>query len=250
MGADHENRDMTNTPWFPFWCDDFLASPKVRMMKPEEVGVYILLLCEQHQNGRVKWPCERKASALQTHDDCIEYVLAQCFKKDRHGFYSPRLRQIHAEQDAKSQQGKRAAEARWGKGSHADASGEHMPAGMLTPMQTDSNQNQNQKNKQNHIKETPPTSPRATGANTVKRTPTRAVQLPQKWTPTNAHRERASAAGTDIEREAERFRLHAETNERTAKNWNAAFTTWLMRSEDFSQSHRGKGTNDDYSHLG
>jgi len=136
-------------PWFPFWVDDFLASPKVRVMKPEEVGVYLLLLCEQHQNGRVTWPCERKAAALQTHPDCIEYVLAQCFKKDRHGFYSPRLRQIHAEQQSKSEQGKRAAKARWDKGSDADASPEHMPDHMPEPMPNDGNQNQNQN--QNHI---------------------------------------------------------------------------------------------------
>jgi len=136
-------------PWFPFWVDDFLASPKVRGMKPEEVGVYLLLLCEQHQNGRVTWPCERKAAALQTHPDCIEYVLAQCFKKDRHGFYSPRLRQIHAEQQAKSEQGKRAAKARWDKGSDADASPEHMPDHMPHPMPNDGNQNQNQNHNQN-----------------------------------------------------------------------------------------------------
>jgi uncharacterized protein YdaU (DUF1376 family) len=118
-------------------------------MKPEEVGVYLLLLCEQHQNGRVTWPCERKAAALQTHPDCIEYVLGQCFKKDRHGFYSPRLRQIHAEQQSKSEQGKRAAQARWDKGSDADASPEHMPDHMPEPMPNDGNQNQNQNQNQN-----------------------------------------------------------------------------------------------------
>lgn len=58
-------------PWFPFWVDDFLASPKVRMMTMEEIGVYVMLLCEQHQNGRVEWPNERTASALRTDSERI-----------------------------------------------------------------------------------------------------------------------------------------------------------------------------------
>lgn len=112
-------------PWFPFWVDDFLASPKVRMMTMEEIGVYVMLLCEQHQNGRVEWPNERTASALRTDSERIEYVLGQCFKKDRHGFYSPRLRQINAEQTAKSGQASKAAKARWSKGFDTDASPPH-----------------------------------------------------------------------------------------------------------------------------
>lgn len=59
----------------------------------------------------------------------------------------------------------------------------------------------------------------------------RAIRLPKSWAPTAEHIERAQAAGVDVMDEAENFRLHADTYERTAKNWNAAFTTWLKRSK-------------------
>lgn len=31
--------------------------------------------------------------------------------------------------------------------------------------------------------------------------------------------------------EADSFRLHAETHDRHAANWNAAFTTWLKKAK-------------------
>lgn len=56
------------------------------------------------------------------------------------------------------------------------------------------------------------------------------VRIPRSWAPTAAHIERAKASGVDVLAEAERFRLHAETHDRHAANWNAAFTTWLMKA--------------------
>jgi uncharacterized protein YdaU (DUF1376 family) len=109
-------------PWFPFYVDDFLASPKVRAMDAEEVGVYTLLLCEQHQKGYVEWPDPRKARALKTTDERIQYVLLECFHEDAEGMWkNHRLRQIHAEQELKSQKRAKAAKARWDKGSNANA---------------------------------------------------------------------------------------------------------------------------------
>lgn len=57
--------------------------------------------------------------------------------------------------------------------------------------------------------------------------------LPQGWAPNATHRARAAASFLDVEREAERFRLHAESTGRTMVSWDAAFTTWLIRSVDF-----------------
>lgn len=58
----------------------------------------------------------------------------------------------------------------------------------------------------------------------------RETGLPDSWAPTAAHIERAKTAGIDVVREAEAFRLHAETHDRRAANWNAAFTTWLIKA--------------------
>ena len=130
---------MTALPWFPFWVDDFLASPKVRVMSMEEVGIYVMLLCEQHQNGVVKWPCERKANALRTDNERIAYVLQECFEEVKNGWVNPRLRMIHREQSEKSAKARKAAQARWNKASDADA----------LPTHSGRNANQNQSQIQN-----------------------------------------------------------------------------------------------------
>lgn len=59
----------------------------------------------------------------------------------------------------------------------------------------------------------------------------RETRLPQDWTPTKAHYDLAKSLNVDIAREAEMFRLHAETHDRRATVWNAAFTTWLKKSK-------------------
>lgn len=192
-------------PWFPFWVDDFLASPKVRSMTMEEVGVYMMLLCEQWQNGFVAWPSERKANALQTHPDRIEYVLGECFQKGPEGWENHRLRQIKSEQTAKSEKAKRSAEARWGADKNANA------------LQTQSGRNANQNQNQNQKKK-------------EKRKRKRAI--PSDWKPTESHVKRCDRIGIDVEREAMKFRAHAEGNGRMMAEWNSAFTTWLMRAEE------------------
>lgn len=59
----------------------------------------------------------------------------------------------------------------------------------------------------------------------------REVPLPKDWAPSSDHIERARALGVDLAAEAENFRLHAETHDRRAVNWNAAFTMWLKKAK-------------------
>ena len=59
----------------------------------------------------------------------------------------------------------------------------------------------------------------------------REIRIPEDWKPTAAHQERASAARVDLAKEAEAFKLHAETYDRHAASWNAAFTTWLNKAK-------------------
>lgn len=59
----------------------------------------------------------------------------------------------------------------------------------------------------------------------------KSMRLPSKWAPTADHVKRAQEAGINLAREAEAFRLHAETHDRHAANWNAAFTTWLKKAK-------------------
>lgn len=56
------------------------------------------------------------------------------------------------------------------------------------------------------------------------------TRLPKSWAPTATHFALAKARGVDIMAEADAFRLHAETHDRHAARWNAAFTTWLKKA--------------------
>ena len=57
------------------------------------------------------------------------------------------------------------------------------------------------------------------------------VRIPTDWAPTSAHFERARTNRLDIAKESEAFKLHAETHDRHAASWNAAFTTWLTKAK-------------------
>ena len=210
---------MSNMPWFPFYVDDFMASPKVARMTMEEVGVYVFLLCQQHQEGAVEWPCERIANALRGHERNVEYVLSECFQETPEGWKNPRLERINREQIDKSEKASRAAKARWDNASDANASAN----AKRTQSERNANQNQNQNQK------------KSGGATS------RAHALPKDWEPTTEHGERASAAGIDVEREAAKFRAHAEANNRKQVVWNGAFTQWLIQAEEYAQRDgRGK----------
>jgi hypothetical protein len=57
-----------------------------------------------------------------------------------------------------------------------------------------------------------------------------ATFLPADWKPTDEHKQKAKENNLDLEREAERFRLHADTHGRKAKRWNSAFSMWLSKA--------------------
>lgn len=54
--------------------------------------------------------------------------------------------------------------------------------------------------------------------------------IPADWTPTAEHIAKAKELGIDVKREAEVFRLHAESKGRKAVRWNAAFSMWLTKA--------------------
>jgi hypothetical protein len=87
------------------------------------------------------------------------------------------------------------------------------------------------------VSSVPPTRP-----DPLKRTTTsadadvarRATRLPDSWTPTDEHIARAAQSRLDVGREFVKFRAHAQEKGRTAKNWNAAFTRWLMNAAEYA----------------
>lgn len=67
---------------------------------------------------------------------------------------------------------------------------------------------------------------------TGRKRPARA--LPDSWTPNDHHKAKAKELGLVIENEAERFRNHAQANDRKLSNWDAGFNNWLLKSKDFA----------------
>lgn len=54
--------------------------------------------------------------------------------------------------------------------------------------------------------------------------------IPDDWEPTQEHEAKARELRVDLAREAEAFRLHAQSVDRRAVRWNAAFSMWLTKA--------------------
>jgi general stress protein YciG len=59
----------------------------------------------------------------------------------------------------------------------------------------------------------------------------RKTPLPASWAPNEAHTQYAGDEGINLAFQAERFRTHAEANDRRIVNWDAAFKNWLLKAE-------------------
>jgi hypothetical protein len=58
-----------------------------------------------------------------------------------------------------------------------------------------------------------------------------ATRLATSWAPNEAHTQYAVTEGIALDFQANRFRTHAEANDRRIVNWDAAFKNWLLKAE-------------------
>ena len=75
------------------------------------------------------------------------------------------------------------------------------------------------------------------------------LPLPDDWTPTDAHRQKADELGLQIDIEAEKFRNHALGKDRRQANWNMAFSNWLIQASEYKTNNM-KGGDDLWSRTG
>lgn len=109
---------MAEMPWFPMWATDFVNARTVRTMTPEQVGVYILLLCHEWNDGPL--PDDNDALrvlANMADADAVRTVLERCFLLTEDGeWVNERLEEVREEQEAKREDkvraGKLSAKAR------------------------------------------------------------------------------------------------------------------------------------------
>jgi len=60
--------------------------------------------------------------------------------------------------------------------------------------------------------------------------------IPASWAPNEAHTQYARDEGIALDFQADRFRTHAEANDRRIVNWDAAFKNWLLKAERTTQT--------------
>ncbi len=102
-------------PWFPFYASDFAGT--VRTWSCDEIGAYILLLSEQWINGSV--PVD-DLSLARIHPDMPKHWRTRLQQKFPLGM-NARMHEIRNEMMDRSEQGRKAARARWDKDKDADA---------------------------------------------------------------------------------------------------------------------------------
>ena len=124
--------------------------------------------------------------------------------------------------EARSEAGRIGAQARWG---NAGANANRMRSAM---------QRREEERREEDASHLPPApagdeAPETSSATTHRRRPER--PLPEAWTPTDRHQTYATEHHLDLTREAESFRNHAATHDRRARDWDAAFRTWLTKAK-------------------
>lgn len=72
----------------------------------------------------------------------------------------------------------------------------------------------------------------------------RRSQLPDEWSPNDAHEAKARALRLDLPSEVEGFRLHAKASGRVQLDWDAAFHIWLKKSTEFKRDRKPNGGDD------
>ena len=79
-------------------------------------------------------------------------------------------------------------------------------------------------------------TPTDVGGSGGRRSPER--PLPADWDPNGAHLDYARSKNLDIALETERFKAHAQANDRRLRDWNAGFRMWLTKAKPSpSQEH-------------
>ncbi|MET0049239.1 MAG: DUF1376 domain-containing protein, partial [Sedimenticola sp.] len=117
--------DQGKAPAFQFYAADFDTA--TRGWLPEEVGIYIRLLCNQWTTGPLPTEPRRLAAIVGMSPQDFEQVwkstVGSKFVESKDGFYNERLEKVREEQRAfrkrQSEKGRKGAAARW----HADGTG-------------------------------------------------------------------------------------------------------------------------------
>jgi hypothetical protein len=130
--------------------------------------------------------------------------------------------QVQARRQARAEAGRKGAESRWqadGKSHGTSHSKSHGKRDGKTMAETET-ETETETDTDSSIGRTAPQRP----------APKRASQLPDSWTPSDAHRQQAAERGIDVNLEADKMRDWAISKGEARKDWDATFRNWLRNA--------------------
>lgn len=207
--------------WFPFYVDRFLTSKRVRRMDAERIGVYLLLLCEQWDNGVVPNDDDDLILIAKSSIDVVRDVLACCFKQRRKGWINDTLEEVRKEQYGRAERlrvagqiaGYRSGEARRKRKKNNDL---ERP---FNDRSTTVERNRTKRREEKILEEK-----RSTATAGARASKSRWRFVPDDWRPTEKHAAMAAELHVDLALEEARFRDHEfkqpkSDPDRTFANW-------------------------------
>lgn len=219
-------------PWFKI-DDGFHGHPKVYELSLASVGLWTLAgsWCAKYlTDGAVTPKAIMRLGG--TDEQCAELVKADLWIPSEGGYqfkdwddYQPLKDDVEAEREAARERMKRVRANKKGvspvvqpnvQANNIGTFEETSEEVRVTPSQSQSHPNP--------VLFPVPSGPEKTG----RRAPE--LPLPVTWKPSALHEEKAREKYLDVNLQAETFRNHAETNDRRARNWNAAFNNWLIKA--------------------
>jgi hypothetical protein len=216
-------------PWFKV-DDAFHGHPKVMELSPAAVGVWTLAgsWCANYlTDGEIKTAIVRRLGAT---DDMVQELVDAGLWIDLGGAYQfkdwDEYQPLKADVEAERNAARERMKAVRAKKKGVDRSPEQLEN--VQPNNTGTFAGSSEE-----VRVTPtqslslslpdplPTSGRKKPAHTI----------PAGWSPNETHAQYAEEEGIALDFQAERFRTHAEANDRRLVNWDAAFKNWLLKAE-------------------
>ena len=222
-------------PWFKV-DDGFHGHPKVMELTPAAVGVWTLAgsWCANYlTDGEIKTAVVRRLGAT---DEMVRELVDAGLWIDLGGsyqfkdwdMYQPLKEEVEAERQAARDRMKAVRAKKKGV--------ERSPE---QPENVQPNDSGTFADDSEEVRVTPSLSlslslPDPIPAKSGRKKP--ATPIPASWSPNDTHAQYAAAEGIALDFQAERFRTHAEANDRRIVNWDAAFRNWLLKAERTTQN--------------
>ena len=92
---------MSSLEWFPLYVSQFLNSRRLRRMDAKQIGIYILLICEEWEGGPLPDEDTELAFLGRCTPSDARTVLERCFTLTDAGWINPELEEIREEQEEK-----------------------------------------------------------------------------------------------------------------------------------------------------